>query len=323
MGCPRSGTSLVGRLLDSHSRMAVYHETHYYPVFRRQLHRYGDLCRGANLRRLIADFLEHIRMQGVGVVPSIDELHSNLVAPTFGGVLATFLHMNALREGKTRSGEKTPGHYAFLPELQETFPESPVIFVIRDPRDTVRSIRKNWSTSIEGAAFQWNEAWRRHREAKRPVHLIKYESLVEDSEAVLEETCAFLGDSFEPGMMRFFERIPEHILSLKHLDLGPLTSPLNTASVGRFRDLPEREIGQIEGLCAAGMEALGYSFVTSFRAPTIRGPRRLRRRTLLFDKLRYYRFNRERWRRGWYRWKMSLRLLARYWVRLGPLTTRR
>ena len=109
VGCRRSGTSLVSQLLDNHSRLAVYHETQYYPLFRSNLPFYGDLRRSANLSRLIGDLRESLRLQGVDP-PDPDELLSKLVTPTFEGVLATLLNVYAHRQGKVLGGDKTPDH---------------------------------------------------------------------------------------------------------------------------------------------------------------------------------------------------------------------
>ena len=104
VGCPRSGTTLVSRILDSHSRIAIYNETHYYSIFGPDRHRYGDFRRSANLMRLIDDFRETIRVQGLVEPPPSDEILGSLVEPTFEGVLAALLHAQAQRQGKARGG---------------------------------------------------------------------------------------------------------------------------------------------------------------------------------------------------------------------------
>ena len=121
-----------------HSALAVYHETHYYSIFRPDLHHYGDLGEPSNLQHLIADFVEFSRLRWADV-PDIEQFRASLVAPTFEGVLATFLDLYARCQGKTRGGEKTPMHFEHLPEILEGFPASPVIFLMRDPRDTAQS----------------------------------------------------------------------------------------------------------------------------------------------------------------------------------------
>ncbi len=319
MGCPRSGTTLLSRILDTHSRIAVYHETYYYPIFRPHLPFYGNLNQSSNLNRLVTDVLEYIRVQGLTAPPETKEFWKALVAPTFEGVLTTLLQLHAREQGKVRVGEKSPNHFLYLSEILETFPESPVIFVIRDPRDTVLSNTKSLNSGIEGAAQLWNEAFLSYSRASRPVHLIRYEELVQHPAETVKALCAFIGERYEPAMFRFFKQIPESWLALPLIRRSKLLGPIVSASVGKFRQLPARDIERIEAICAAGMEALGYPFTIHSRALNRKPPEKLSRVNFWINRLRYYGWNRARWRRGWFRWKMVLRVRARYLATLGPL----
>jgi hypothetical protein len=310
LGCRRSGTSLVSQLLDNHSRLAVYHETQYYPLFHSNLPFYGDLRRATNLSRLIGDLRESLRLQGVDP-PSRDDLLINLVSPTFEGVLATLLGLYAHRQGKTLGGDKTPDHHAYLAEILKNLSGSPVIFVLRDPRDTVRSIRKAFDTSLDGAIRLWNEAFLSYKRFSDKVHPVRYEELVRNPAQVLDGVCALLGEKYEPSMLRFFERVPERFRSLAHVE--KLVGPIDVGSIGSFRELPRSEVQQIEAACAEGMEALGYAFSSnpiSSRAPV--PPDKLGWAAFLLDRLRYYRGRPDRMRRGWFRWKILFRARARY-----------
>jgi len=218
-----------------------------------------------------------------------------------------------------RGGEKTPMHYRYLSEILEKFPESPVIFVIRDPRDTVFSMLKVFGTSIEAATQQWNEAFLSYCQASRPVHLVRYEELVQNPVKVLEAVSAFLGELYEPKMLCFFERVPEHWHSIPHKNLTMLLGPVVSASVGNFRQMSARDIEWIETDCGAGMEEMGYPFTTARKTVKRAVRKRQNLLNLLVDRLRYYGLNRERWRRGWFRWKTMLHLRVHYLLILGPL----
>ena len=179
MGCPRTGTTLVSQILDAHSRIAVCHETHFYGIFRPELRRYGDLRRRSSLDHLINDFREVISTQGVAQPPSIEQIHDELAEPTFQGVLTAFLQAHARRQGKARGGDKTPGHYRYLPEILDRHASSPVIFLLRDPRDVVLSIYKAFGGSIKTSNLMWNSALSSYEGVSRPVHLVRYEDLVQ------------------------------------------------------------------------------------------------------------------------------------------------
>ena len=316
MGSPRSGTTLVSQMLDSHSRIAIYHETNYYPTFFPILRFYGDLSDAANLRRLIGDLVERFRLDG-NSPPAVEEVKRALVSPTFEGVLATLLHVNAQKQGKFRGGEKTPGHFLYLREIQQDFPESPVVFLMRDPRDTVLSMRKAFGESLDAAIHLWNGAFFSAQRAPRPVYLVRYEELVHQPAQVVEEMCDSLGEPYEPTMLDFFESVPE--LLRTHPNVGKLAGPVDPASVGNYRQMSASEIARIESACAAGMEAMGYTAITQRRAVTIEAPKRPDKLKAMIGRVRYYGFKRGRWRRGWFRWKMAIRVRARYLLSLRPL----
>lgn len=318
MGCKRSGTTLVSQILDSHSRLAVYHESYFYPIFRPQLRWYGDLRRRANLDRLVGDVRAIVQLQG-HQLPSAAEIHQRLVSPTFEGVLSTLLLLHAEARGKVRGGDKTPEQHAFLPEILEKLPASPVVFLMRDPRDTVVSIRKLFGVSLQDAAHSWNTAVQSYLRVRDRVHLVRYEELVQRPEAMVRSLTAAVGEAYEPATLDFFQRVPE---SWSSREGGQkLGGPMVASSVGNFRQMPDEAVREIEDLCAAGMEALGYDFTFPRRpvvsvsgsapAPHILGQ--------VVDRLRYYGFNRVRWQRGLVRWRLAARLRLRYLLLLGPL----
>jgi len=322
MGCHRTGTTLVRRILNSHSRIEIYHESQYYPIFRHEIYYYGDLGKRANLIRFINDFREVIRVQCLDPsdrVPETEEFLEALVAPTYEGVLATSLLLYAQHHGKMRGGDKTPQHYAYLPEISDSFPDSPIIFLMRDPRDTVLSIRERFNTSIEGATRHWNEAVYAYQQKTRPVLLLRYEDLVQRPTEIIKSMCEFLGEPYEASMLRFFDKTPEQIIEQKG---GKLLGPMDTSSVGRFESMSEAEIEQVERECAAGMQLMGYSFTILQEEEAVKAriilPSKRKFIVFVFDRLRYYNWNLTRWRHGWMRWKCMLKVRIRYLLMLGP-----
>lgn len=310
VGCTRSGTTMISQILDGHSRLAVYHESHFYHLLHRDLHRYGDLRETANMRRFLTDVREVLRRQKKWEAPTEEEFFQALPTPTFEGVLAAMLQLYAHRQGKIRGGDKTPGHHMYLAQILQNLPNSRVIFVLRDPRDAVAAIREKFGLSLKGAIALWNAAFVSYRKFYDRVRLVRYEELVRRPEESVESMCAFLDESCEPGMLRFFERIPASLAKIRYNQ--DLLEPANPSHIGRFRELPRRDIECIERACGIGMEALGYEFsgVKPQLSP-IKPPTRL---DTVIDRLRFYGLNRGRWRRGWTRWKIILRLRARYFL---------
>ena len=316
MGAPRSGTTLAAQLLDGHTRLAVYLEMTYYGTFGPIIRLYGDLSREANRRRFLADVFDLIRLQRAEP-PTIAVVEEALLEPTFEGILTTLLELHARQRGKVRGGEKTPLNLLYLDQILAGFPTSPVLYLMRDPRDVVLSMRKTWNTPIREAVEVWNSALERYEERASDVHLVRYEQLVHQPAATAAEMCRAIAEPFEPEMLRHERGVSDQLKGIRHLNLAKLNGPVVSSSVGNFKQMSAQDIRAIETACAAGMERMGYELASSHRpvrtaqAPTLRRRRFVR---LVIDRLRYYGVNRERWRRGMFRWRISTRARLRHGV---------
>ena len=318
MGCKRTGTTLVSHVLNSHSRLSVYHESYFYPIFRPQLRWYGDLRRQANLDRLIGDMRETVRHQGQDPPPA-GEMQRRLVSPTFEGVVSTFLLLYAETLGKQRGGDKTPEQHAFLPEIVERLPESPVLFLMRDPRDTVVSILSVFGVSIQDAVRSWNAAFQSYRRSRDRVHLVRYGELTARPEEIVRSMVIALGEVYEPEVLDFFKQTPERLTARS--GGAKLGGPIVASSVGNFHQLPDAAIREIEDACGAGMEEMGYEFAFARRnRVAVSGKQPAHGRAAqVINTLRYYGFNRVRWQRGLARWRIVISVRLRYFALLGPL----
>jgi hypothetical protein len=315
MGCEASGTTLLSLILDSHSRIAVCRGTSYYSLFASERRYYGSLRNRANVIRLIKDFRETAKAHHVDP-PEVDAMLQALPEPTFEGVLVAFLQLYARQRGKVRAGERSPKHYRYLPEILAGYPDSPIFFTMRDPRD-VALAHKGFGFDIAAAAASWNDAFQSYRAASGRPQLVRYEDLVREPEQTVEAVCASLGERFEPGMLRFYERTPAHYRGLPHHQR--LFGPLDPGFVGEFRQLSDREIEAVEERCAVGMDALGYERVRPRRtdvqweeaSESVAFFRRVRNR------LGYYGWDRQRWSVGLRHRNIVLRARVRYVLHLG------
>lgn len=308
VGCRRSGTTLVSRLVDTHSAFSIYHESFLYPIFHAELRWYGDLRVAANLHRLVEDVREVLATQ-VAEVPRSEELRPLVARPSLSGVFGALLQLHARRAGKRRGGDKTPEHYGFLDVILRDFAGSPVVFTMRDPRDTVVSIRRVFDTSVAGAAQVWRRAYECYRRHAARVHLLRYEALVRDPEGEARRLCDVLGEPFEPRMLEFHRYVPD---DFRRPGGEKLVGPVDPGSVGQFRRMDPGDVAVIEAVCAEGMEALGYACAA--RGATAVGvtAARARRWRWVVDRLRYYGVNRRRWQRGAVRWKLMARVRLRW-----------
>jgi protein-tyrosine sulfotransferase len=196
-GPPRSGTTLVQRILASHSWVYGGPEFDLIPEvvkLRNQFHSSVDSGR-------ISKYLSH---------QEVDELFARFVAQAFS------YKLNKL-DGKKYVSEKTPANVTVFPELAEIFPDAHLVFVLRDPRAVVASMlqvgkrfRKdgkrgpNYTMDARGAVEYVNACWAAGSQATgqhRNVHVIYYEDIVASPEQSIRRLVAELGMPFERQMV--------------------------------------------------------------------------------------------------------------------------
>ena len=223
VGCGRSGTTLLRNMFDSHSALAMTHESHFIGPLAKVRSRYESEA-GFDCDVFVADLFSDAKFvrQGLeleAVRSALEKARPETYAAAVRAVFAAY----AAREGKTLYGDKTPGSVTQIELLAELFPEAKFVHIIRDGRAVALSFleRPEWGpkTMAEAASY-WKNRLRRGRAAgwvigpERYME-IRYEDLVTDPEAAARQVCGFLGLDFEDGMLRYHEKSKEFIASTK------------------------------------------------------------------------------------------------------------
>lgn len=175
VGVSRSGTTLMRRILDSHSRIAIATENHFlghllpWEGARVYFRRVGDLRVDDTVRRIVeliysGEFQSRSRLRELSPywrwltrsVPRA-QLEERLLAAerTERGLFAAFLRVYADRRGKAIMGEKTPAHLAWVETLMEWFPGGRVIHMMRDPRAVYMSELRRRTENATGFPYRW------------------------------------------------------------------------------------------------------------------------------------------------------------------------
>ena len=212
VGCPRSGTSLLAVMLDSHPQVAVPPETAFLgPVA--WLYGSSEVVRRTFFDVVTADRITVSNWSDFGL--DKDEFWRTLQAIepfTVSAGLRAFYALYAERERKPRYGEKTPGYVFLMPPIAALLPEAHFVHVIRDPGDTVLSLRKTWFAPSQDFRVLADE-WRKHVEAGRRASglvrrylEVRFEDLVLHSERELKRVCEFVSLSWDPAMLDYGER---------------------------------------------------------------------------------------------------------------------
>jgi len=154
VGVSRSGTTLMRRVLNGHSRIAITTENHYlghllpWEGARAYFRRLGDPHDDETIRRLVrfvysGEFQRRSRLRTLSPywgwlrrrVPRA-ELERRLLASdrTERGVFSVLMRVFADRKRRPIMGEKTPAHLAWVDTLLAWYPDARVVHMIRDPR---------------------------------------------------------------------------------------------------------------------------------------------------------------------------------------------
>ncbi len=228
VGCPRSGTTLLQRMLDAHPQLAVANDTHFIP---RALRKAGlDLVsnesggRGLTLTPALIDQVRsYHRFPRLGLDESTVDQVARRSRTYREFVSRLYLEFARLR-GKPLGGEKTPDYVRHLGLLHGLFPWVRSVHLIRDGRDVALSALE-WAREDKGPGRMalWREEpvavcalwWRwqvmtGRRDAatlRAGAYLeARYEHLVARPEETLRSVTAFLQLPFAKEEMLGFNR---------------------------------------------------------------------------------------------------------------------
>jgi hypothetical protein len=183
IGSPRSGTTLLRLILDSHPRISCGEETHFLRDLEAIVGRNWHLVATYGLDR--AWWLARIRA-----------LYGDFQAE----VLA--------RSGKARWAEKDPTYTLHLEFIEELFPDALYVHLLRDGHDVVASFRDRWGylSATRAARGEWARYVRAARALEKRLPTtrfleLRYEDLVRQPEAQGRRLFEFLGEDWHPAVL--------------------------------------------------------------------------------------------------------------------------
>ncbi len=196
-GCPRSGTTLVQNVLDSHPEVAGG------PEF---IHLRDIMVLRNALQR-------SVDMKLINMISPADQVDDSIAT-----LIESLLRPYAKRKARAYISEKTPDNVLIFEQLLELFPGAHCIFCVRDPRAVVASMfgvgRRASERGVHCPVFtrnlfaafrtikHHNTAGFRASEASRQVTVTIYERLVANPERETRRLCDALGLTWSPEMMK-------------------------------------------------------------------------------------------------------------------------
>jgi hypothetical protein len=223
VGCPRSGTTVLQRVVNAHPRLTIINQSRWIPGLYRMVSRAAS--DGQVTADLIPRFLDyHGLFQKMGI--SREDLQ-RLLRPgpmSYAHFVTGIFDLYGHAQGKPVVGDKTPIYVRQIAMLHELWPEARFVHLIRDGRNVALSTvnwKKNaaWLTNafatwrddpVTTAAMRWRWNVQLGREAGMPLgprsyYELRYEALVTRPAEECGRLCTFLGVPYDDAMLRFHE----------------------------------------------------------------------------------------------------------------------
>lgn len=219
VGCPRSGTTLLQRMLDAHPDMTIANDTHF--ITRAAKHELRLSPTPALTPELVDQVISYRRFYRMGL-PEEEARKAAEDCESYSEFVSRLYDLRAKAQDKQLSGEKTPDYCRKIPTLSRLFPQARFVHIVRDGRDTALSTL-DWANENKGPGKWdlWNTdpvatcaLWWRWQTgtgckdgsaAGEQYFQVRYEDLLDNVEGALERISSFLGVAYSDRMSNFFQ----------------------------------------------------------------------------------------------------------------------
>ena len=243
-GCPRSGTTLLGRMLESLPGTVLADEFDILPKWVQPV-----LFEGVAPDADGAEALAKVRPEALAAARRLYlDLHRSHHGKPIGGLLLI---------------DKNPSITGLVPVFLRLFPHARVLMPLRDPRDIalscflrhfpVNAVSRDFLTLPEAARRTAAEL-RLWLELRRRLPAdawceVRYENLVTEPESTLRPVCEALGIEWSAAALDFHKR--KSVRPITSPSYEGVAKPLFTTSVGRWRPYAKHfgdALGELEAV---------------------------------------------------------------------------
>jgi hypothetical protein len=247
----RSGSNLLASMIGSHSSCSFSPPTHVFRFLYLQREKYLDKKKLIKDTKSIFDVKlgswqnEQIRITG----DTIPQVLSNLFEKsTDKNVIIKELYA-----------------WKYFKEINNDFPNSKVIYLIRDPRDVYVSLLKfpNFQLNEVDFAHLWAEeqdlTLGLFDQLEIDYLLVKYEDLILNLKTELIKICVYLNIVFEQSMLDFYKSKNNKDQSNELMAWGNISQPLLRSNTKNYyKYLTYKEVIKIEENLSASLERFSY-----------------------------------------------------------------
>lgn len=222
VGSPRSGTTMLRRMINAHPQIQITRETHWVPrVYER---RRGVDADGFVTGDIVEQLFKQRRFSQMKISRErLREFLADRERVHYSTLVTHVFDRYGKRKGKLLVGDKTPTYVRKLPTLFELWPQTRVVHLIRDGRDVWLSMR-NWRMAHKAAgkfatwqidplvttALWWKALVMMGRRDGARVGQdqyveIEYSRLVAEPECCCRRLARYLGIPADARMQRYYE----------------------------------------------------------------------------------------------------------------------
>lgn len=220
VGNSRSGTTMMGRILNNHQQVHTFPELHFFEQMWSGKDK-GKILSNEDAVKMAARLLnisaagyfakrepEKYEAEAKQIVTDLQEN-----AITSLRIFAAVIQHEAIKHGKQFPCDQTPQNVFYIREVLDAFPDSYFINMVRDPRDVLLSQKRKWKRRFLGGSHAtwyetirawtnyhpltisklWNSAIRARENVKdKRVMSVQFESLLQNPDKAIESICYFL-----------------------------------------------------------------------------------------------------------------------------------
>ena len=272
VGCARSGTTLLQRVVDAHPRIAITPELHWITDSFRDVEWLGRQGRVSSEQ--VAGMVKHKRFRQFQFSPEqFQALVSSDERVSYCRFLEGIFGLYGRIKGKGLVGNKTPAYVRQIPTLHSIWPDAKFIQLIRDGRDVCLSVL-NWDHAYKSAgrysiwaedpvtatALWWERKVRLGRQGGQRLgrelyYEMRYEDLVSCPDDACARLCDFLGVPYDEAMLRFHEG---RTRNRPGLDAKKAWLPITPGLRNWRSQMSPEDIERFEAAAGELLDELGY-----------------------------------------------------------------
>jgi len=283
VGNSRSGTTLLGRILNNNPLIYTFNEIHFYEKLYDPTKAENSKLEFSQRRELFANLMRIQRDGYLSRVKNSDsysnEITNELLRDNMKpeDIYLKFLSYETNINGKSIACEQTPRNLYYIDNILKLPADISIINLIRDPRDVVLSQKKKWRRKFLGAskipylesirslinyhpitmALLWRSSINQINEFKnrKGVHIVKFEELILKPESELKKITKILNVDYSKDMLNVHQAGSSEVQDKSKIGINK--SRVNPWRVSNA--INKTEIYICEKICTDQMKEYGYT----------------------------------------------------------------